>query len=91
MAGKGARCSMLRQAIKWARSPNQSKTNDLQNETKDSLNKPSRMTDGRYAVLQETNGEEHESWLYFIRVEGNEENLNHLQTENIINLLNNKV
>jgi hypothetical protein len=51
-------------------------------ETKDeSLIKPSRMTDGRYAVLQETNGEEHESWLYFIRVEGNEENLNHLQKQ----------
>ena len=39
---------------------------------------PSRLTDGRYAVLQETNGEEFESWLYFIRIEGNEENLKHL-------------
>ena len=42
------------------------------------LKTPSRLTEGRYAVLQETSGEEHESWLYFIRIEGNEENLKHL-------------
>ena len=39
---------------------------------------PSRLTDGRYAVLQETNGEEFESWLYFIRIQGNDEKLKHL-------------
>ena len=42
---------------------------------------PSRMTEGRYAVLQETSGEEFESWLYFIRIQGNEENLKHLEEQ----------
>ena len=36
---------------------------------------------GDYAVLMETSGEEMESWMYFIRVEGNEENLKHLQDQ----------
>jgi hypothetical protein len=36
---------------------------------------------GDYAILMETNGEEMESWYYFIRVEGNEENLKHLQDQ----------
>jgi len=31
-----------------------------------------------YATLMETNGEECESWYYFIRYQGNEENLRHL-------------
>ena len=35
----------------------------------------------KYAILQETNGEEFESWLYFIRYEGNEEALNYLQKQ----------
>lgn len=39
---------------------------------------PSKKTDGSYAVLMETSGEENESWLYFIRLQGNEENLQHL-------------
>ena len=39
---------------------------------------PSHKTDGKYAILMETSSEEYESWYYFIRVEGNEENLNHL-------------
>ncbi len=39
------------------------------------------MTDYKYAVLQETNGKEFESWLYFIRHDGNEEALAHLQKE----------
>jgi hypothetical protein len=34
-----------------------------------------------YAVLMETNGKEFESWYYFIRYEGNEEALNHLQKQ----------
>uniref|UniRef100_A0A6C0E0T5 Uncharacterized protein n=1 Tax=viral metagenome TaxID=1070528 RepID=A0A6C0E0T5_9ZZZZ len=42
---------------------------------------PSKKTDGLYATLMETSGEENESWLYFIRVEGNEENLQHLQKQ----------
>tara|TARA_A100001011_G_C14318207_1_gene848981 strand:+ start:4354 stop:5031 length:678 start_codon:yes stop_codon:yes gene_type:complete len=42
---------------------------------------PSHIMEGEYAVLQETNGEEFESWFYFIRKEGNEEALQHLQTQ----------
>lgn len=32
-----------------------------------------------YAILQETSGEECESWLYFIRYQGNEDALKHLR------------
>jgi len=32
----------------------------------------------KYAILQETSGEESESWLYFIKYQGNEEALEHL-------------
>ena len=43
---------------------------------------PSHKMDGKYAVIQEFNANgESESWLYFIRVEGNEENLKHLQEQ----------
>ena len=42
---------------------------------------PSNIMTGDYAVLMETSGEEIESWYYFIRVEGNEENLKHLQDQ----------
>jgi hypothetical protein len=42
---------------------------------------PSHMLSGDYAVLMETNGEEFESWYYFIRVEGNEDNLRYLQDQ----------
>jgi hypothetical protein len=42
---------------------------------------PSHIMTGDYAVLMETSGEEMESWYYFIRVEGNEENLKHLQDQ----------
>src|SRR5688572_5638785 len=34
-----------------------------------------------YAILQETSGEESESWYYFIRYQGNEEALQHLQKQ----------
>lgn len=34
-----------------------------------------------YAVLQETNGEEYESWLYFIRYQGNESELAHIKRQ----------
>ena len=40
---------------------------------------PSHKMDGKYAILMETSPEEYESWYYFIRVEGNEENLNNLK------------
>lgn len=42
---------------------------------------PSHKMDGKYAILMETSGEEFESWYYFIRVNGNEENLEHLQRQ----------
>jgi len=45
------------------------------------LKTPSRKTDGNYVVLMETSGEEYESWYYFIRVEGNETNLKHLENQ----------
>ena len=42
---------------------------------------PSHNTEGDYAILMETNGEEYESWYYFLKVKGNEENLKHLQSQ----------
>lgn len=42
---------------------------------------PSKKTDGSYVVLMETSSEESESWYYFIRVNGNEENLKHLSNQ----------
>lgn len=42
---------------------------------------PSHNMTGDYAVLMETSGEEMESWYYFIKVEGNEENLKYLQKQ----------
>lgn len=44
-------------------------------------NVTSHIMTGDYAILMETNGEEMESWYYFIRVEGNEENLQQLQDQ----------
>lgn len=34
-----------------------------------------------YAILMETNGDECESWLYFIKYQGNKENLEHLNSQ----------
>jgi hypothetical protein len=42
---------------------------------------PSHIMTGDYAALMETNGKEFESWYYFIRREGNEEALKHLQEQ----------
>ena len=42
---------------------------------------PRTSMDGKYVVLMETSGEEFESWYYFIKMEGNEENLGHLQRQ----------
>ncbi len=42
---------------------------------------PSHMMEGDYVVLMETNGKEIESWMTSIRVEGNEEALQHLQDQ----------
>ena len=38
-------------------------------------------SENKYAVLMETNGEECESWLYFIKYNGNEKNLTLLQKQ----------
>ena len=48
---------------------------------KDIEDVPSHNTEGDYAILMETNGEEYESWYYFLKVKGNEENLKHLQSQ----------
>ena len=37
-----------------------------------------RGTENKYVALMETNGKECESWYYFIKYQGNEENLKHL-------------
>lgn len=42
---------------------------------------PSHIMFGEYAVLMETSGAECESWYYFIRKQGNEEALLHLQEQ----------
>lgn len=39
------------------------------------------ITNGKYAILMETNGKECESWYYFIRHEGNEVALENLQKQ----------
>ena len=39
------------------------------------------MSEYTYATLQETNIEEHESWLTFIRCQGNEDNLKHFRDQ----------
>jgi hypothetical protein len=49
--------------------------------TSDSDFVPSHIMNGDYVTLMETNGKECESWIYFIRVEGNMENLRHLQSQ----------
>lgn len=43
--------------------------------------KKTRDSENQYAILMETNGKEFESWYYFIKYDGNEENLKHLQTQ----------
>jgi hypothetical protein len=42
---------------------------------------PSHIMTGDYAAFMETNGKEFESWYYFIRREGNEDALKHLQDQ----------
>ena len=42
---------------------------------------PSHIIVGEYVALMETNGKECESWYYFIRKEGNEDSLKHLQKQ----------
>ena len=49
--------------------------------TQEPTPQPSHIMTGDYAALMETNGTEYESWYYFIRREGNEEALKHLQEQ----------
>ncbi len=44
-------------------------------------NKSTHCMEGKYAVIQEFNDEESEAWLYFIKYEGNEENLEYLRKQ----------
>jgi hypothetical protein len=55
----------------------------LDNEDSSSPNSPdpSHIMTGNYVALMETNGKECESWYYFIRREGNEEALKHLNDQ----------
>lgn len=54
----------------------------MENNSDDNKRKePSHKTDGKYAILMETSGEEFESWYYFIRIDGNEENLKYLHEQ----------
>lgn len=39
------------------------------------------MSELKYAVLMETNGEEHESWYYFLKFNGNESKLKYLSKQ----------
>lgn len=48
---------------------------------KEDMPKSSHNMEGKYAVLQEFSDEECEAWLYFIRYEGNEENLKFLEEQ----------
>ena len=56
----------------------ETKEHSTQNDNED---QPSHIMVGKYAALMETNGKECESWYYFIRVEGNEKALQHLQEQ----------
>jgi hypothetical protein len=42
---------------------------------------PSHNMTSKYAILQEFNDKEMETWLYFIKYDGNEENLKHLKKQ----------
>jgi hypothetical protein len=39
------------------------------------------MSENKYAILQEHNAEECETWLYFLKYNGNEANLKHMQSQ----------
>lgn len=55
----------------------------MENKTEDvdTKKEPSHKMDGKYVILMETSGEEFESWYYFIRINGNEENLKYLHEQ----------
>ena len=49
--------------------------------TNSNNNVSNKRTTGKYAILMETNDEEFEQWYYFIKVDGNEENLEYLHKQ----------
>lgn len=51
------------------------------NHTEENSHMEEKRTTGKYAILMESNDEEFEQWYYFIKVEGNEENLRYLQKQ----------
>ena len=51
------------------------------NLTEENSHLEEKRTTGKYAILMESNDEEFEQWYYFIKVEGNEENLRYLQKQ----------
>jgi len=54
----------------------------IDNISTNSINNVSnKRTTGKYAILMETNDEEFEQWYYFIKVDGNEENLDYLNKQ----------
>jgi hypothetical protein len=55
------------------------KKHDLNNSKLDYI--PSHNMTSKYAVLQEVNDKEMETWLYFIKYDGNENNLNYLKEQ----------
>ena len=54
---------------------------EKEKKTNDVDKSPSHNSEGNYAILMETNGEEYESWYYFIKVKGNEDNLKHIHQQ----------
>jgi hypothetical protein len=57
------------------------KKKDTDRKSESPEREPSHIMTGDYVALMETNGKEFESWYYFIRREGNEEALKHLQDQ----------
>lgn len=55
--------------------------NNTKVENKDLVVADTKLDDDLYAILQETSGEECESWYYFLKYKGNEEALEHLNKQ----------
>lgn len=56
-------------------------TEQPQTQHKKESSEPSRLTDGMYAVFQETSAKYEETWMYFLRVDGNEKQLAELDKQ----------
>ena len=57
------------------------KTSEETSPVNDDEPPPSHNMEGKYVILMETQGEELEQWYYFIKLEGNEDALKHLQNQ----------